>query len=153
MNFLARSYSMQGQYTEAEDLFNRTRQLRQRVLGPKHPDTLNTVSDLGVMYQRQGKFALAESFAAEALAGRREALGPQQLTTMDTAVDLAWPGCLKANTPKANHSPVKLSNSSARNSPTIGADSGLKASWAHPWLDKRNLPTRNRYSMVVIKEW
>ncbi|CAG8882505.1 unnamed protein product, partial [Penicillium egyptiacum] len=37
----------QGKYEEAEAIHRRTLQDREKVLGPEHPDTLTSVSNLG----------------------------------------------------------------------------------------------------------
>ena len=89
MNNLADVYDAQGKYAQAEALFSQTLEIQRRVLGPEHPDTLDTLSDFASMYQRQGKYALAETYAAQALAGRRHALGSEDPDTMASAADLA----------------------------------------------------------------
>jgi hypothetical protein len=89
MNNLAGDYRLQGKYAQAEELDSKTLEIRRRVLGPEHPDTLDTISDIAAMYQRQGNYALAETYAARARAGRRHALGPEHPETMASAADLA----------------------------------------------------------------
>ena len=63
--------------------------MRRRVLGPEHPDTLVTLSDIASMYQRQGKYALAETYAAQRPGGAAARLGPRRMATMVSAADLA----------------------------------------------------------------
>jgi eukaryotic-like serine/threonine-protein kinase len=60
----------QGRYAQAEALFKQTLEIQRRVLGPEHPDTLDSLSEIASMYQRQGKYAMAETYAAQSLAGR-----------------------------------------------------------------------------------
>ena len=89
MNNLALVYFQQGKYAQAETLNNQTLEIRRRVRGPEHPDTLSTLSDFASMYQRQGKYALAENPAAQALTGKRHTLGPEHPDTIDSASALA----------------------------------------------------------------
>ena len=46
MGNLATSLRDQGKHAEAEQMFRELLDLQRRVLGPEHPDTLATVSDL-----------------------------------------------------------------------------------------------------------
>jgi tetratricopeptide (TPR) repeat protein len=89
MNYLANVYRMQGKYAQAEALFSQTLELVRRVLGPEHPDTLNTLWGLACMYQRQGKYHLAATQGAQVLAGLQHALGWEHPDTMASAADLA----------------------------------------------------------------
>src|SRR5262249_782981 len=86
---LADGYGSQGNYDQAEALFSPALDIKARVLGPEHPDTLRALSDFASMYQRQGKYSLAASYAAQALAGRRHGLGAEHPDTMASATDLA----------------------------------------------------------------
>ena len=80
---------MQGKYARAEAVFSQTLEIERRVLGPEHPDTLDTLSDFASMYQLQGKYVEAETHVAQALAGRRQALGSEDPETIASAADLA----------------------------------------------------------------
>jgi tetratricopeptide (TPR) repeat protein len=54
-------------------------------LGPEHPDTLMSVSNLGFLYQAQGRYDEAEPLYQRALAGREKTLGlehPDTLTSV-----------------------------------------------------------------------
>jgi len=53
------AYGAQGKYAQAEALLSQALEIERRVLGPKYPATLNTLSGFASMYQRQGKYALA----------------------------------------------------------------------------------------------
>ncbi|CAG8883634.1 unnamed protein product, partial [Penicillium egyptiacum] len=48
-------------YEEAEAIHRRTLQDREKVLGPEHPDTLTSVSNLGSVLESQGKYEEAEA--------------------------------------------------------------------------------------------
>jgi tetratricopeptide (TPR) repeat protein len=86
---LASDYLAQGKYSQAETLYRQSLEVRVRLFGPAHPNSLATVSELASTYQRHGKFFLAETYAAQALVGRRRAIGSEDPDTMASAADLA----------------------------------------------------------------
>jgi hypothetical protein len=47
-------YRSQGQYDEAERLYGRAMEGREEKLGPMHPDMLNMVQNLAIVYWNQG---------------------------------------------------------------------------------------------------
>ena len=51
MNNLAVLYLDQGQYAKAEPLFVKALEVRRRVLGEEHPDTLTSMNNLALLYQ------------------------------------------------------------------------------------------------------
>ena len=53
MNNLAVLYQAQGRYGEAEPLYKRALEACERVLGPEHPHTLLSVSNLALLYFEQ----------------------------------------------------------------------------------------------------
>jgi non-specific serine/threonine protein kinase/serine/threonine-protein kinase len=71
-------------------------EVRRRVLGPEHPDTLISMSNLGILYQKQGKSADAEAIYTKILEVRRRVLGPENRATTNVMVLLAkvWMGRL-----------------------------------------------------------
>ena len=54
VNNLASLYRGPGPLREAEPLFKRALEARERVLGTEHPDTLNSVNNLAELYRRPG---------------------------------------------------------------------------------------------------
>jgi tetratricopeptide (TPR) repeat protein len=60
------------------------------VLGPRHPDTLNSLNNLASLYQRQGRYREAEPLYREALQARREVLGPRHPATLVSLNNLAF---------------------------------------------------------------
>src|SRR5262249_36620630 len=86
---LALVFHHQSKYAQAEALYGHTLEIKRRVLGPEHPNTLETLSSVASMYQQQGRYGLAEIQAAQALTGRRRALGSEHPETMASAADLA----------------------------------------------------------------
>ena len=49
-----------GDYAKAEPLFKEALQIRQKVLGPEHPDTAQSLNNLAELYQAMGDYAKAE---------------------------------------------------------------------------------------------
>jgi len=67
---------LKGEYTAAEGFCRSSLDIREKVLGRKHPDTLTSVSKLGSVLERQGKYDEAEAIHRRALEGDR-VLGPE----------------------------------------------------------------------------
>jgi CHAT domain-containing protein/tetratricopeptide (TPR) repeat protein len=74
-----------GEYGEAETLQQRVVAIHEKTLGPEHPQTAISLSNLGNMHYLQGKFADAEKIHRRVLAIREKVLGP---THPDTATSL-----------------------------------------------------------------
>ncbi|MEM0964409.1 MAG: serine/threonine-protein kinase, partial [Bacteroidota bacterium] len=65
-------YARLDEYTAAEDALNDALALRERVLGPDHPDVAVTQSELAFLYERQGRFPDSEQAASAAVATLRD---------------------------------------------------------------------------------
>jgi tetratricopeptide (TPR) repeat protein len=65
-----------GRYAESEPLLEQTLALREKTLGPEHPDVAVTINNLAELYRSRGWYAKAEPFYERALAIRKKALGP-----------------------------------------------------------------------------
>ncbi len=63
--------------------------IRRRVLGEEHPDTLTSISKMGTLFNAQGKFAEAERNDREVLEKRRRILGDDHLDTLSAIHNLA----------------------------------------------------------------
>jgi tetratricopeptide (TPR) repeat protein len=63
-------YADQGKLDEAEKMYQRALQEREKAWGPDHTSTLNTVGNL---YANQGKLDEAEEMYQRALQGREKA--------------------------------------------------------------------------------
>ena len=57
----------QGRYEEAEPLYKRALEIRERVLGPDHPDTATSLNNLAILYDNQGRYEEAEPLYKRAL--------------------------------------------------------------------------------------
>ena len=60
LNSLAELYHIQGNYAAAEPLYKRLLAMREKVLGPEHPDAAQTLNNLARLYRAQGNNAAAE---------------------------------------------------------------------------------------------
>ena len=75
LDTLATELKVQGKYDEAETLYREALEVARETLGSRHPNTLNSISNLGVLLKAKGDLAAAEPLYREALKGRRETLG------------------------------------------------------------------------------
>ncbi|HTR39951.1 MAG TPA: serine/threonine-protein kinase [Bryobacteraceae bacterium] len=83
------TYNELGLYQEAQIHLERSLELRRRVSGEEHPDTLSTMQELGELYIGAGKYAQAEAILAPLLATRRRKLGEYHQDTLRAMNDLA----------------------------------------------------------------
>lgn len=63
--------------------------IRRELLGDDHVDTLDSISEMGLLLRAQGKDAEAEPYYHEALAGRRRVLGDEDPETLRSLNNLA----------------------------------------------------------------
>jgi Tetratricopeptide repeat len=61
LNNLAALYHMQGQYALAEPLFKRSLVIREKTLGPDHPDVATTLEGLVLLYRLTNRTAEADA--------------------------------------------------------------------------------------------
>ncbi|CAH0020139.1 unnamed protein product [Clonostachys rhizophaga] len=81
---LGNLYAVQGRLKEAEDMYNRALQGKEKAWGPEHTSTLDTVNNLGFLYANQSRWKEAEDMYHRALQGYEKALGPEHTSTLDT---------------------------------------------------------------------
>jgi len=81
--------SQQGKYAEAEAFARETLQLREKVLGKEHPDTLTSMNSLADWLRQQGKYDTAEPLYRETLQLREKVLGKEHPDTLKSMHDLA----------------------------------------------------------------
>ena len=92
---LAELYRTIGLYDAARPLQESALSTRRRTRGEEHPNTLTSISNMGVLLKAQGKLAEAEPYYREALEKRRRTLGeehPMTVRCLQALIDLytAW---------------------------------------------------------------
>jgi class 3 adenylate cyclase/tetratricopeptide (TPR) repeat protein len=78
-----------GAYAQARVFLERALAIREKVLGPEHPDTAMSLNDLGFAIERQGGLIEARLFYERALAISEKVLGPEHPATAWSLHDLA----------------------------------------------------------------
>jgi tetratricopeptide (TPR) repeat protein len=73
------TYAYKGQ---AEPLYQRALAIREKMLGPDHPHTAQSLNNLALLYHSQGKYEQAEPLYQRALAIDEKALGAEHPTTV-----------------------------------------------------------------------
>lgn len=81
-------FADQGKLAEAEKMYQRALEEKEKALGPEHTSTLDTVNNLGLLYSDQGKLTEAEKMYQQALEGNERALGTEHTSTLNTVVQL-----------------------------------------------------------------
>lgn len=74
-------YFDQGKLIEAEKMYQRALDGKEKAWGPDHTSTLNTVNNLGLLYADQGKLAEAEKIYQQTLTGFTNLEGPDHPKT------------------------------------------------------------------------
>src|SRR5216684_4049298 len=93
MQVMGEVYLNLGLFSRAKDLEQQSLDIRRRLLGPEHPDTLNSMSDLADALNHDGHYAEAVKLNRETLEIRRHVLGPENpdtLNSMDNLGDALW---------------------------------------------------------------
>ena len=91
LNNLAVALSAAGDNGAAEPLLKRGLAIREKALGPEHPNTATSLNNLALLYDRQGRYKEAEPLYQRALGIVEKALGPAH---PDTAQSLNSLGLL-----------------------------------------------------------
>ncbi len=89
MNVMGTVYQSLGLSSKAEPLLRHALEIRQRILGPRNPDTLQSKSDLAVVMLAESHLEEAEKLCRETMETRRQVLGPEDHDTVDSMVQLA----------------------------------------------------------------
>ena len=86
---LGNAYRALGEYAEAQKHLERSVNLRKQKLGADHPDTLESMNDLALLYDIRGHYEEAEALYKQALEGFRVKLGADHSLTLDSMNNLA----------------------------------------------------------------
>jgi tetratricopeptide (TPR) repeat protein len=78
-----------GRYAGAEPLHRRALAIREKALGPEHPDTAESLNNLASLLYEKGDYAEAEPLYRRALAIRERALGPEHPDAARSLTNLA----------------------------------------------------------------
>jgi hypothetical protein len=76
-------------FNEAEILFTEALEMRKRVLGAEHPDTLNSMNNLTSTYSNQGRWKEAEELEVQVMETRKSVLGTEHPDTLNSMANLA----------------------------------------------------------------
>ena len=82
LDTLASELKALGKYDEAEPLFREALEMNRETLGNRHPSTLGSINNLGLLLVAKGDLAAAEPLCREALEGKRETLGSQHRSAL-----------------------------------------------------------------------
>ena len=77
-----------GEYAAAEEIGRTAVVIKEKTLGPEHPDTLTSVDNLGLVVERQGKYEEAEAMHRRALKEREKVLGVEHPCTFASITNL-----------------------------------------------------------------
>ena len=88
-NTVARAYLSTGLLHQAIILFEQTLADSERILGPDHPDTLDSRNNLASAYQNSGRLEQAIPLFEQNLADRERILGPDHPDTLTSRNNLA----------------------------------------------------------------
>src|SRR5260370_1180076 len=89
MHVMGDVYEKLGLYPRAQALQQQSMEIRQRVLGPEHPDTLTSMNDLATDLSDSGHYAEAEKLEREELDIFRRVLGAEHTGTLTSMDNLA----------------------------------------------------------------
>ena len=78
-----------GEYAKAEPLLQEALRIRQKFLGPEHPETAASLNDVASLYEDMGEYRKAEPLYQEALRIRQKVLGPEDPFTANSLNNLA----------------------------------------------------------------
>ena len=78
-----------GRYEEAIPRAERALVIREKALGPEHPQTAASLNNLALLYQDAGAYGKAEPLYQRALAITEKALGPEHPQTATSLNNLA----------------------------------------------------------------
>jgi serine/threonine protein kinase len=90
MHVMGDVYRDLGLFPRAQTLYERSAEIRRRILGPENSDTLRSVDDLAWILNQEGHAADAEKLQRQTVATRRRVFGTQNLDTLKSMSNLAW---------------------------------------------------------------
>ncbi|KAK1990627.1 hypothetical protein LX36DRAFT_647585 [Colletotrichum falcatum] len=88
LSITGESNTLLGKYSEAEQMHRQTLELKEKVLGPENPYTLDSMNNLALVLDSQGKYDEAEQMHRQTLELKKKALGPNYHLTLNIRHDL-----------------------------------------------------------------
>jgi non-specific serine/threonine protein kinase/serine/threonine-protein kinase len=88
MDVMGEVYESLGLYPQAQPLFEHALDIQRRVHGPRNPETLKSMNDLGWLLNDEGQYAEAEKLEREALDIGRKVLGQEDRETLKSMREL-----------------------------------------------------------------
>jgi hypothetical protein len=79
-------FQEQGYFKEAEVLENKILDMRNRILGVEHPDTIRATANLAVTYGSLGKYTESEKLEVQVLDARTRILGVEHPGTIESSL-------------------------------------------------------------------
>jgi eukaryotic-like serine/threonine-protein kinase len=89
MSVMGDVYDNLGLYARAQELQQKALNIQQRVLGPKNPETLRSMSALAETIRKQGHFTEAEKLQRQALDTQRRVQGAEHPDTLTSMYNLS----------------------------------------------------------------
>ena len=87
---IGNTYRSLGLYAAGEEHLGRALEIRRRLLGEEHPDTLESMEQLARLLRARGRYDEAEAQFAKVLSIRRRTLGEEHPRTLYTMSRMAW---------------------------------------------------------------
>jgi tetratricopeptide (TPR) repeat protein len=78
-----------GKFSEAIPVAQRVLAIREKALGPDHPDVATALDSLAMLYHNQGRYADAEPLYKRSMVIREKVLGPEHASVADSLNNLA----------------------------------------------------------------
>ena len=89
LNGLGLTLVAQGDYQEAENLYDDSMQIRIKLLGEEHPDVSDSLNNIGLLHDMTGNYQKAESLFMQAIMIRKKSLGEDHVRVADCQNNLA----------------------------------------------------------------
>lgn len=136
---------MEGDLAGARRYYEQALAIRERVLGTEHPDTAQSLNNLGAVLRAQGDLAGARRYFERALAIREQVFGAEH---PDTAQSIWWMGTLLAASGDHNGARTHIQCAVAIYNQTLGA-SHPTTQQCQRALDALDAPRQTREQQIA----
>jgi tetratricopeptide (TPR) repeat protein len=82
-------YKLQGRYSEAEPMYVRSLEIKERQLGADHPDVATSLNNLALIYAYQGRYSEAEPLYVRSIEIKKRQLGADHPNVANSLNNLA----------------------------------------------------------------